>query len=64
MTTKNHISTTTKPMSTKLGKVVGYGLPPINSHNPLNMCSKEVTRQSKTIISPPSQCLWSQDLSV
>ena len=52
-------------MATKHGKMVTYryGLSPINSHNPLNMFSREVAWQIGNIISPLSQFLWSQDLS-
>ena len=34
-------------MATKHGKVVTHqeGLPPINLHNLLNMCSREITQQ-------------------
>ena len=39
------------------------GVRPINSHNPLNMSSREITEQIKNL-SPLSQCLWSQDLPV
>ena len=55
--------TNTRPMTVKHGKVVTHHdrIPPINSHNPLKMCSEEVTRKIKNIISPLSQCLWSQD---
>ena len=38
------------------------GHQPINSHNPLSMCSRAVTRQFKNTMSPLSQCLCSQDL--
>ena len=42
-------------MAIKHGKMVTHCdvLPTINSHNPLNMCSREVTSQIKNI-SPPS----------
>ena len=52
-------------MTTKHSKIVTQrdDLPPINSHNPLNMCSRETTPHIKNIIFPPSKCLWSQDLS-
>ena len=45
-------------MATKHGKVVNLheNRQTINPHNPLNMCSQEVTWQTKNIISP-------QDLS-
>ena len=38
-------------MATKYGKVVTYrhGLPPINSHKPLNTWSRKGTRQIKNI---------------
>ena len=54
----------TRPMATKHGKVVPLceGHPPINSHNPLNMYSFEVTRQIKNSIFPLSQCLCLHDL--
>ena len=40
-----HISTCTRPIAPKHGKVVTHraGLPIINSHNPLNKYSREVT---------------------
>ena len=39
-------STCTRPMAIKHGKMLVHldGLPPINSHNPLNMCSRECSR--------------------
>ena len=51
-----YISTLTRPMATKHGKVATFhkGIPPINSHNYLNTCSHEVTRQIKNTISPLS----------
>ena len=60
---KYFISTSTRSMATKRGEVVahGKGLLPISSHNSLNMCSCEVTRQIRNTISPLSQYLWSKD---
>ena len=48
---KYYISITTTTMTTILDKVVNLheGLPPINSLNPLNTCSREVTWQIKNI---------------
>ena len=40
------------------------GLSLINSHNLLDMCSREITWQIKNTISPLSQCLCSHDLPV
>ena len=52
-------------MAAKHRKMVTHRdrFPPINSQNPLNMSSHEVKWQIKNIVSPTSQCLWSQDLS-
>ena len=52
-------------MTTKHKKVVTHrkGLPPINSYNPSLMCLPEANCQIKNIMSPLSQCLWSQELS-
>ena len=52
-------------MATKHGKVVTLheGLPPINSYNPLNICSRESIWQIMNIKPPLSRCVWSQDLS-
>ena len=49
------------PMATKLSMVITYhkGLPPIKSHDPLIMWSCEITWQTKNIISPPPDCLFS-----
>ena len=57
--------TCTGPVTAKHGKLETFreGLPPINSHNPLNLWSGEVTLKIKTIISPLPQRLWSQDLA-
>ena len=59
-----HISTCTRPIATKHGKVVIYqeGHPPINLHNTLNMRSRDVKWQIKNIVSPLSQYLWSPHL--
>ena len=55
-----YISTFTRPMVTKHGEVI----PLKTEYNPLSMCLGEVTWQVQNIISPISQCLWSQDLSL
>ena len=59
-----NIPTWTKPIIPKHRKVVTLceGLPPVNSHNHLNMCSHEVTWQIKNTVSPLSKWLCSQDL--
>ena len=56
---KNHISTYTVPMTTKLGKMITYlqGLLPIKSHEALIVWSCKITWQTKTTISPLPQNL-------
>ena len=56
-TTKN-ISTTTKPMATKLGRMMTYHerLPFKKSHYPL------ITRQFKMVISAGPEYLWSSNM--
>ena len=58
-TNKTHISTTTKPMATKFGRVVTYHerLPPIKSHDPLTKWPFEITWQTKIILSLLPECL-------
>ena len=58
------ITTTTRPMATKLGKVVTYykKLQPNKSQNLLNTWSREVTWQIKNILSPLPQYLWLSNL--
>ena len=53
------ITTTTRPMATKRGKVVTYykKLQPVKSHNLLNTWSHEVTWLIKNILSPLPQYL-------
>ena len=56
-------------MATKLGRLVTCheGLPPIKSHEPLITGSREITSQTKKIISPLLERLWSpnwQDVDV
>ena len=60
-----YISTSTRPITTKHYKVATYlkGLLPINSHNPLNIWSRDVQWQIINIISPLSKYLWSPNLS-
>ena len=45
-------STCTRPMAIKHGKMMTHldGLPPINSHNPLDMCSRESRDKLKTYL--------------
>ena len=59
-----YVSTCYRSMVPNHGKVVTYceGLPPTNSHKLLNMWSRNITGQIKKIISPLSQCLWSQSV--
>ena len=47
-------------MTTKLGRMVTNLEGPLPMLlNPLVMCSCKLTRETKTIISPEPQCLWS-----
>ena len=48
-----HVSTTTRPLAIKLGKMVSYyrGISPIKSGNPLNMWFFELTWQIEIILS-------------
>ena len=52
-------------MATKLGRLVTCheGLPPIKSHEPLITGSREITSQTKKIISPLLERLWSPNLA-
>ena len=54
-----NISTTTVPMTTKLGRLVIYyeELLLIKPHDSLIMWSSKITWQTKTVISPLSPCL-------
>ena len=61
VTNQNHyISTTTKRVAAKLGRVGIYDLklPFITSCNPLITCSFQVTRIIRSVISLPQQGLW------
>ena len=60
-----YISIYTRPMGTNYGKVVTSrkGIQPVNWHNPLNICSYDITWLIKNVMSPLSQSLWSQLLS-
>ena len=51
-----YISTCNRSLATKHGNLVALceGISPINSHNPLNMCSQEITYLIKNIKSPLS----------
>ena len=65
VTNKSHyISTNTVPMANKLDRMVTYldGLLPIKSHDSWITWSCEITRQTKSSISPLAQCLWSPKL--
>ena len=65
MTNWNHISTTTVPIATKLGRMIICldGLLPVKSHDCLITWSWEITRQNKTTISPLSERLWLPNLA-
>ena len=58
VTNFKNISTTSVPVTTKLGKMETYigGFLPIKSYNPFITWSSEITRQTKTIASPLPQC--------
>ena len=60
-----HISTTAVPMATRLGRMVTFldVLLPIKSHDSLIMWPCEITWQTKTTISPLSECLWPPNLA-
>ena len=60
VTNWKHISTTTVPMATRLGKKATYldGVLSIKSHDPLVTWSSVITWQTKIIISPLPHCLW------
>ena len=51
--------------ATKLGRLVTCheGLPPIKLHEPLITGSSEITSQTKKIISPLLERLWSPNLA-
>ena len=53
-------------VATKIGKMVAYleVLLTMKSHEPLITWSCEITWQTKTAISPLSQCLWPPNLVV
>ena len=56
----NYTSPTKVPMTTKLGSIVTYleGLLLIKPHDAMIRWSREITLQTKIIISPTPQCLW------
>ena len=62
---KRNISSSTKPVTTKLGSMVTYnqGDSPIMSNDSLTTWSREVTRQIKNKVSPLLQRLWQPNLA-
>ena len=53
------------PMTTKLGRVVTYheGFPSIKSHDPLVVWSCKITWQTKFMLTPPPEQLWTPKLA-
>ena len=60
--TKTNISTTRVRIATKFALMIIYFNGPIKSHDPLITRYCDIKWQTKSIISPISQCLWPPNL--